>query len=87
MSEWISVDDRLPDVDFGYFLTVRYYHQDPSLKSVQQSFYIKDREYARGQRRFYSRKTQGKNSVHFDCAESGFVVSHWMPLPEPPKDL
>ena len=85
MSEWISVDDRLPDADFGYFLTARHYHSNKDTYSVNLAFYIKDREHARKERKFYSRKLQGKNSVHFDSAEAGFRVTHWMPLPEPPK--
>lgn len=86
MSEWISVDDRLPEQDFGYFLVVRHYHEDPGRKSVQMSFYIKDRSHARSERKYYSRKTQGKHSVHFDKAEAGHVITHWMPIPEPPKE-
>ncbi len=82
--QWISVEDRLPDFDFGYCLAVRHHHESPEEKSVHYSFFIKDREYARFKNEYYSRKRQGKLSVHFDCAECGFVVTHWRPLPPPP---
>ena len=85
MSEWVSVDDRLPECNFGYFLVVRVYH-DNGDTHVTHSFYTKDREFARSKMPYYSRKTQGKNSVHFDAAEPGFLITHWMPLPEPPKN-
>lgn len=85
MSEWISVNDRLPDVHSGYFLTARYYHSNKETYSVQESFYIKDRAFARKVRKGYSRKLQGKNSVHFNSCEGGFIITHWMPLPEQPK--
>ncbi len=85
MSEWIRVEDRLPEKDFCYCLASRYYHNNPELKSVHYAFFTKDREYARSQKKYYSRKVQGKLSVHFDVSEAGFVVTHWMPLPEPPE--
>ena len=81
---WISVDDRLPEFEFGYCLAVRHYHSNPETKSVQYAFFTKDREYARKNADCYSRKLQGKLSVHFDISEHGFVVTHWMPLPPPP---
>lgn len=81
---WISVDDRLPEHDFCYCLAVRHYHKYPDRSSVHYAFFTKDRQYARRNNKFYSRKIQGKLSVHFDVAEAGFVVTHWMPLPEPP---
>lgn len=86
MSNWISVNESLPDFDFGYCLVVRHYHTNPERKSVQYAFFTKDRDYARSNNEFYSRKIQGKLSVHFDVAEAGFVVTHWMPLPEPPTE-
>lgn len=81
--EWTSVDEQLPECDFGYFLVVRVYH-DNGEPHVTTSFYTKDREYARSKMKYYSRKTQGKNSVHFEAAEPGFLITHWMQFPEPP---
>jgi hypothetical protein len=64
MSEWISVDEIMPDVDGGYFLVTRKYH-DCGAPHVCYSFYTKDRELARSRMPYYSRRIQGKNSVHF----------------------
>lgn len=83
--KWISVDDRLPDVEFGYFLVSRRHHTG-SDSHVAYSFFIKDRDLAREGNEYYSRKYQGKNSVHFGAAESCFVITHWMPLPEAPSN-
>ena len=85
MNNWIKVEDRLPE-KHCYCLVVRHYHTSPDLKHVRYAFFTKDREYARSQNKYYSRKNQGKLSVHFDVAEAGHVVTHWMPLPEPPKE-
>ncbi len=84
-SGWISVNDRLPDDDFTYCLAVRHHHSNPESSTVQHTFFTKDRDLARNSNDCYSREYQGKLSVHFRCAEAGFVVTHWMPLPEPPK--
>ena len=83
--KWISVEDRLPEHEFCYCLAVRHHHSSPEKSSVQYAFFTKDREFARRYNKYYSRKVQGKLSVHFDIAEAGFVVTHWMPLPDPPK--
>lgn len=87
MSEWISVEERLPECDFCYCLAVRHYHANPDRSSVHYAFFTKNRQQARDNNKYYSRKIQGKLSVHFDVAEAGFVVTHWMPLPEPPEAL
>lgn len=83
MSKWISVDERLPDVEHCYCLVTRHYHSSKERPSVHYSFFTKSRELARKNNQYYSRKYQGKNSVHFEAAESGFVVTHWMELPKP----
>ena len=83
--QWIPVSERLPDEDYGYFLVTRKHWRidDPR---VCCSFYIKDRdrakrEYANG----YSRKYQGKDSIHFECSRGGFIITHWMPFPAAPE--
>nr|DAM87569.1 MAG TPA: Protein of unknown function (DUF551) [Caudoviricetes sp.] len=86
MIEWIKCSDRLPECAYGYFLVCRVYHAQGSAPHVMPSFYIKDREQAREQLPYFSRKTQGKYSVHFQAAEPGFIITHWMPLPEPPTE-
>ena len=83
--EWIKCSDRLPDCKYGTFLIVRKYAAEGSDSHVTTSFYVKDRNEARGLNKFYSRRLQGKTSVHFEMCESGFIVTHWMPLPKPPS--
>lgn len=84
--EWIKCEDKMPDMDYGYLLVVRKYHADDSKPHVMPTFFTKDREQAKEAHQYYSRKIQGKNSVHFECAEPGFIVTHWMLMPEPPKE-
>lgn len=82
--EWISCDDRLPD-RYCHVLVTRVYHQEGSEPHSMVTFFTVDRELARSQNKYYSRKIQGKNSVHFECAEPGFIITHWMPMPEPAR--
>lgn len=84
--EWIKCSDRMPDSEYCYLLVVRKYHTEGSHPHVMHTFYTKDRELARRNNPYYSRKIQGKDSVHFECAEAGFVITHWMPLPSPPTE-
>ena len=86
MSEWISVEDRLPDVEMGHFIVAC------DSGNVDKSFFIADRENARkhhscdSKHGGYSRKYSNKESCHFDIAHtSSYKITHWMPLPEPPK--
>lgn len=81
MSEWISVNDRLPEHDHCYVLFAS------QGGHVSSTFYSVDRA---GLKRFgnsYSRSTQGKNSGFFEASHQyGYKVTHWMPLPSPPED-
>lgn len=67
MSEWISVDDRLPEAD-GLFLVA-------SRGAVLMDYY--DSAIAR----MYCSPIRGFERSEPDLGG----VTHWMPLPEPPK--
>ena len=59
MSEWISVEDRLPDADMHYLVHSKRY-------GVQIDRY--------------------KGFWEGDYPVEDLIVTHWMPLPQPPKD-
>jgi len=83
--QWIPLSERLPDEDYGYFLVTRKYWNDGD-PHVCYSFYIKDRDMAKREHaNGYSRKYQGKDSIHFERSRYGFVITHWMPLPAAPE--
>lgn len=68
MSEWISVKDRLPEVD-GLYLTCYKFRNDGRLFMEVLAYYAIDLK------------------PHFQHeGYSGLTVTHWMPLPEPPKE-
>ena len=76
VGEWISVKDRLPEED-GRYITYRaginYGITCETLFCVQPTNYrIPTKNY------FYFRNSMGYQCV---CTD----VTHWMPLPEPPK--
>jgi len=81
-----SDDSTLPQVDFGYFLVTLQYYDGSGSKIVDKSFYIKDREFAKKQHGGYSRKRQGKQSVHFEQSGTCFRVLAWMEIPKPYED-
>lgn len=82
MSEWISVDESQPDnyqtvlwsCDGGPMITGMYYGE-AHCKLMPDSHPISGKP----------RGTYGKYGRYAEPAERGYKVTHWMPLPEPPK--
>lgn len=81
-SDWISVDERLPDSDCYVIV-----YCDGG--NVTKSFFTTDREYLRLSRNSrYTRKAYGKNSGYFAIShDDGYKVTHWQPLPQPPSEV
>ena len=77
MSEWISVKDRLPIEDDDYLTYVM--DNGCSYRCEVQSFY-KDQKKLKGM--------YGDCFSHWELTKwDDDIVTHWMPLPKPPKDL
>lgn len=75
-------DSTLPQVDYGHFLvTLEYY--TGGIRTVDKSFYTRNREFAKQTHGAYSRKCQGKQSVHFTASGTSYRVIAWMEIPEP----
>ena len=72
MSEWISVKERLPDKDGFYLVAYNEYEWGIACKRATISM------------RFRTGKEAGVPKG-FIC-DAGRAVTHWMPLPEPPKE-
>ena len=81
-SDWISVDEQLPDSDCYVIVYCDY-------GNVAKSFFTKNREYLRLSRNSrYTRKAYGKNSGYFAIShDDGCKVTHWQPLPQPPSKV
>ena len=78
MSEWISVEERLPE-QFEYVVAARMYGHgiDPDM---YVSFFVSDR---------FTVCDDALEASNYDggaCITSKIEPTHWMPLPEPPKD-
>lgn len=75
MSEWISVEDRLPDVKEWYLVVMKYQENSPTHNGVMsyEPFY----------KQFIPLHEVDEHRV-VDYHQ--WIVTHWMPLPEPPKD-
>ena len=84
---WNVIDEKdsstLPQVEYGYFLVTLEYYDGAEVRTVDKSFYTKDRELAKKYHGAYSRKRQGKQSVHFEKSASCFRVLAWMDIPQP----
>lgn len=83
---WNVIDEQddksLPQVDYGHFLVTLEYYNGGGRRTVDKSFYTKDRELAKKYHGAYSRKHQGKQSVHFLAAGTTYRVLAWMEIPE-----
>ena len=84
MSDWISVEDKLPEAQRSHVVV----HCEGG--NIDITYCLSDRENAKNffldDSSSYSRKLHGKHSCCFQLShEYGYKVTHWMPLPEPPK--
>lgn len=74
MSEWISVKDRMPEDD-GYYMVYAkgYWGNNRLIGDLAISKFDKNYETPWGIERGKARGWKG-------------IITHWMPLPEPPED-
>ena len=81
VQEWISVKDRLPEKDGAYLVTTNSFGD---LQSVKFRWFAKDGENVDA----YDLAGQ-KDVWYLYDSECGYVsinsVTHWMPIPQPPK--
>lgn len=71
MSDWISVKDKLPEDERNVLVYYGFDHGDGELGMR----FI-------GVLTYFAFDPQ----PHFQHASTGLKVTHWMPLPEPPKE-
>jgi hypothetical protein len=82
---WISVEDRLPDSDLQNVLAFCDGGNIQTTRFHSDRFAFKRLGWPKSN--CYTRKLLGKLSGHFMLShDSGYKVTHWMPLPEPPKE-
>ena len=86
MSEWINVNDRLPEMGEHYqsedvLVCINYRPDDPD---TTEDTYVSIDHVA------FNCFGQGEFSCERDDPRDGepspYFVTHWMPLPEPPKE-
>ena len=81
VQEWVSVDDRLPEKDGSYLVVSNYFGNHQS---------INVRSFAKAGETVSEYDLAGEKNVWYRYdSEYGYVstdyVTHWMPLPQPPK--
>ena len=81
VQEWISVDDRLPEKDGGYLVVTNYFgnHQSINVRSFAKVGETVNEYDLAGEKNVWYRYDSEYGYVSTDS------VTHWMPLPEPPK--
>lgn len=77
MSKWISVEDKLPDVDKNKYDHESVYVIATNGKVARPMIY--ERARVRGKRVYRWKWCWDKIYDYSD-------ITHWMPLPEPPKE-
>ena len=82
VQEWISVKDRLPEEDGTYLTALNHHfgaHQGVSIRKFAKDGETVDEYELAGQKYVW----------YFYDSEYGYVqtdsVTHWMPIPQPPK--
>ena len=83
VQEWISVKDRLPEKNGAYLVTTNSFGDR---QSVKLRWFAKDGEMVE------AHDLAGQKDVwYLYDIECGYVsiktVTHWMPIPEPPKEV
>ena len=79
MAEWISVKDRLPNIDI-----------DVVIFAVGKSDLFENKVAIT--HRYYPMRWWNKESEYIDWLQpwqyftANYEITHWMPLPEPPKE-
>lgn len=81
VQEWISVDDRLPEKDGGYLVVINYFsHQSINVRSFAKAGETINEYDLAGEKNVWYRYDSEYGYVSTDS------VTHWMPLPELPKE-
>lgn len=76
--QWISVKDRLPEIDEEVIVAVPFVFEDESGPTKEKGCWIKTA-------RLMSEPEGAKWSIHIE--EKWIThITHWMPLPQPPKE-
>ena len=81
VQEWISVKDRLPEVGDSYLVVVKYkydHEKEYNYDTDVATYYPYDNPSAYIDERWdtYNDWDEGQQYLH---------ITHWMPLPQPPK--
>ena len=80
VQEWISVKDKLPEKDGSYLVVINYFsHQSINVRSFAKAGETVNEYDLAGEKNVWYRYDSEYGYVSTDS------VTHWMPLPEPPK--
>lgn len=90
MSEWIPVTERLPEVETNVLLRVTFQTHEFCEITIGHLHQPRDFRYKPyfnwvGMETLCHPKINDFHRVEYICPGSEFVT-HWMPLPEPPKE-
>lgn len=81
MSEWIEVNERLPENNTHVLVACEG-------GNVGISFFCLNKEFLRSYGAGYSRKYQGKLSGYFELTHRyAYKITHWMPRPRHPSQV
>ena len=79
VNEWISVKDRLPNLELDKFKALDW-DVYPCLVTIKNQRAMDGRYVGKA---FYD----GKRFLKVNCEDITHDVTHWMPLPKPPKGV
>lgn len=89
MAEWISVKDRLPEKLEPVNIVWKNMDPAPYYADIKNKPFAGTAYYFNGKWWWFSCTCEdylqeyGESDI--DCMDDGIVVTHWMPIPQPPK--
>lgn len=90
-SEWIDVNDRLPEESTSTPVNIVWKNTNPATyyADIKNKPFVGTAYYFNGHWWWFSNicedylREYGESDI--DCMDDGIVVTHWMPLPAPPE--
>lgn len=89
--EWINVNERMPEESASTPLNIVWMNTDPApyYADIKNKPFVGTAYYFNGKWWWFSCTCEdylqeyGESDI--DCMDDGIVVTHWMPIPQPPK--
>lgn len=84
--KWISINERLPDDCGRYIVYLRAFTGKDNLELFGDLSYVTEMYFDKGQMLWVDRTESYNAILEVVDTDNEYHITHWMPLPEPPKE-